>query len=187
MMPSKLKPLWKCPKCGARLVSKNLWHSCGRFTLGALFAASEPSVLALAKRYIAMVQLLGDVQVIPQKTRLVCVARVRFAGLTPRKDYFLAAFALQRRLKSARVVRHIDYGPRWQGHYVRIKTAADLDQELRAWLKEAYDVAGMQSDLGVPLRMIGPSAACSSSGGEVDPHDLALGGSNTPLASSVHS
>jgi hypothetical protein len=25
-------PLWHRPKCGARLVSRNLWHSCGRFT-----------------------------------------------------------------------------------------------------------------------------------------------------------
>jgi|SRR3990172_1157691 len=91
-----LKPLWTCPKCGARLVSKNLWHSCGRFTLEALFASSEPRVLALAKRYVAILRSLGDVQVIPQKTRLVCVARVRFAGLVPRKDHFVAGFALHR-------------------------------------------------------------------------------------------
>src|SRR5262249_33103523 len=24
-------PLWTCPRCGARLVTRNLWHSCGRF------------------------------------------------------------------------------------------------------------------------------------------------------------
>src|SRR5262245_18995744 len=152
MARAKLKPVWRCPKCGARLISKNLWHSCGQFTLEGLLAGSEPSVLALAKRYVAMVQSLGDIQVIPQKTRLVCVARVRFAGLTPRKDCFLAAFALQRRLKSNRIVRHVDYGPRWQGHYVRIETPADLDDELRAWLKEAHDVVGMQSDLALSSR-----------------------------------
>jgi hypothetical protein len=74
-------PLWICPKCGARLVTRNLWHSCGRFTLDALFAKAEPDVVALARKYIDMLQALGDVQVIPQKTRLVCVASVRFAGL----------------------------------------------------------------------------------------------------------
>jgi len=26
-------PLWTCPRCGAKLVTKNLWHSCGRATL----------------------------------------------------------------------------------------------------------------------------------------------------------
>ena len=33
---------------------------------------------------------------IPQKTRLVCVARVRFAGLSPRRRGFQASFALHR-------------------------------------------------------------------------------------------
>jgi hypothetical protein len=93
-----------------------------------------------------MLRSLGDVQVIPQKTRLVCVARVRFAGLTPRKDQFVASFALHRRVKSSRVVRTHDYGPRWRAHFVPIRSAADLDDELRAWLQESHDIVGMQRD-----------------------------------------
>ena len=81
-MPLKRRPVWTCPRCGARLITKNLWHSCGRFTLDALFARSDPSVVRVARRFIEMLRALGDVQIIPQKTRLVCVARVRFAGLT---------------------------------------------------------------------------------------------------------
>ena len=26
-----LPEIWICPRCGARLVSRNLWHSCGQF------------------------------------------------------------------------------------------------------------------------------------------------------------
>ena len=85
---------------------------------------------------------------IPQKTRLVFVARVRFAGLMPRKDHFVAAFALQRRLKNPRIIQLIDYGPRWQMHHLRIERPADLDGELRAWLRESHDVVGMQKDIG---------------------------------------
>ena len=90
---------------------------------------------------------LGDVQVLPQKTRLVVVARVRFAGFYPRKKDFLASFALQRWLKSDRVVKTIDYGPRWRVHYVRIASVKDVDRELRGWLQESHDVVGMQNDL----------------------------------------
>jgi hypothetical protein len=96
---------------------------------------------------VALLQSLGDVQVLPQKTRLVAVARVRFAGLYPRKNHFMASFALHRWLAGPRIVKTIDYGPRWRGHYVRITSAADLDDELRAWLQESHDVVGMQSDL----------------------------------------
>jgi hypothetical protein len=142
-----LPDLWICPACGARLVSRNLWHSCGQHTLEGLFAGAAPGVLELAREYVAMLQSLGDVQVIPQQTRLVCVARVRFAGLSPRKGGFQASFALHRWLDSPRIVKRVDYGPRWRGHYVSIQTRADLDDELRSWLQEAHDVVGLQADL----------------------------------------
>ena len=136
-----------CPRCGARLVTRNLWHSCGTFTLEGLFPRSEPAVLDLARSYVAMLYSLGDVQVIPQKTRLTCVARVRFAGLQPRKDGFLASFALHRWLDSPRIVKTVDYGPRWRAHFVLVQAESDLDEELRSWLQESHDVVGTQSDL----------------------------------------
>ena len=141
--------MWTCPTCGARLITKNLWHSCGRFTLEALFARSDPPVVTLARRFVDILQNLGDVQVLPQKTRLVCVARVRFAGLTPRKDHFVASFALHRWLKSQRVTRTHDYGPRWRVHFLPIRSVDDLDDELKAWLQESHDLVGLQE--GVPL------------------------------------
>lgn len=141
------RPLWVCPKCGAKLITPNLWHSCGNFTLESLFAGSTPATLELARQYCAILESLGDVQVLPQKTRLTCVARVRFAGLTPRKDCFVASFALQRRLDSDRVRKVEDYGPRWQIHHVKVSSSLDLDEELRAWLQESHDKVGVQADL----------------------------------------
>ena len=128
------------------MVTRNLWHSCGKFTVEDLFAKSSPGVLALARRYVRMLKALGDVQVLPQKTRLVCVGRVRFAGLTPRKDGFRAAFALRRWVKSPRIVKTVDYGPKWRGHFVDIRSAAELDDELRCWLEESYETVGITSD-----------------------------------------
>lgn len=153
-MPQRklLNPVWTCPKCGARLVTRNLWHSCGRFTIETLFASAGPAALALARKFVAAVKSLGDVQVLPQKTRLVFVARVRFAGIVPRKDHLIATFHLQRKLRSNRIERCIDYGPRWQAHQVRIRSAADIDEQLRGWLEESYNVVGLQSDLGVPSK-----------------------------------
>ena len=136
------RPLWVCPKCGARLVTRNLWHSCGRFTVKDLFAKAPPDVLDLARKYVDLLYSLGDVQVIPQKTRLVCVARVRFAGLSPRKDGFRATFALRRWLKSPRIVKTEDYGPKWRLHYVDIRRVSDIDTELRRWLQESHDTVG---------------------------------------------
>jgi hypothetical protein len=139
-------PVWECPKCGARLVSRNLGHYCGEYTLDGLFARAAPGVLDLARRYVELLRGLGDVQIIAQKTRLVCVARVRFAGLSPRRNGFLAAFALRRWLDSPRIYKKVDYGPRWRGHYVLVEAESDLDDELIVWLREAHDTVGMQAD-----------------------------------------
>lgn len=141
------RPLWVCPRCGARLVTRNMWHSCGQFTLETLFAKSRPGVIDLARSYVGMLHSLGDVQVIAQKTRLVCVARVRFAGLYARKNGFLAGFGLHRWIHSPRIVKTRDYGPRWRAHYVDIRSEDDLNDELQVWLQEAHDTVGLQSDL----------------------------------------
>jgi Domain of unknown function (DUF5655) len=146
----KQRPLWTCPRCGARLVSRNLSHSCGTHTLEELFASSEPAVLDLARSYVDVLRSLGDVQVIPQKTRLAAVARVRFAGLRPRKRDFLASFALHRWVDSSRIVKREEYGLGWRIHWVRVAGEADLDDELRGWLQESHDVVGLQSDLRDP-------------------------------------
>jgi hypothetical protein len=142
---SGLPALWICPRCGARLVSRNLWHSCGNFTLEELFGKAEPAALGPARTYVSMLHSLGDVQVIAQKTRLVCVARVRFAGLYPRKDGFLASFALHRWLDSPRIVKLRTMGR--DGGATTSQSAADLNDELSAWLQEAHDIVGLQSDL----------------------------------------
>jgi hypothetical protein len=75
------------------------------------------------------------------------VAQVRFAGLVPRKRGFVASFALHRWLDSPRIIRKVDYGPRWRGHDVSIQARTDLDDELRGWLQEAHDVVGLQAGL----------------------------------------
>ena len=139
--------VWLCPECGARLITRNLWHSCGLFTLEDLFKDAKPGVLDLARKYVAMLESLGDVQVIPQKTRLVCVARVRFAGLSPRKTGFRASFALRRWLKHPRIVKTTDYGPRWRAHFTDIRGDEELDEQLRDWLQESHDTVGIQDDL----------------------------------------
>jgi hypothetical protein len=154
--------VWICPDCGARLVTRNMSHSCGSWSLETLFAGSTPRALALARDYVAVLRSLGDVQVIPQKTRLVAVARVRFAGLVPRKDAFVANFALHRWVASPRIVKTESYGPRWRFHHLWVRSEEDLDDELRGWLQESHDVVGLQASPAVSLPVPGRAASRTS-------------------------
>jgi hypothetical protein len=139
-----LRPLWRCPRCGARFITKNIWHSCGKYTLNDLFARSEPHVLKLFKKFERMVRSCGRVIMIPQKTRVVFMVRVRFVGAYPRKSHFLAGFALSRRLKSPRIKKIEEYAPHFIGHLMDIRSEADLDAELKGWIRESLAVGAQR-------------------------------------------
>ena len=139
-MPAKKpRPLWRCPKCGAQFVTPNMWHSCGKFTVEALFAKSLPQVVPLFEQFGALVRKCGDeVVMIPQKTRAVFMGRVRFVGVYPRKDGFDAGLVFLRPIIHARIVKHQFYVPCYHVNTVRITAESDLDATLLAWLRQSY-------------------------------------------------
>lgn len=146
-MPTKPRPLWRCPKCGAKLVTPHMWHSCGKFTLPALFARSDPAVLPLFRKFATLVGRCGRVTMIPQKSRATFLARVRFVSIYPRRDYFVATFILGRRLKHARFSEVEKFSPQLYGHSVKIASPGDLDATLLDWLRESYHYYGQRERL----------------------------------------
>lgn len=136
----KLKPLWTCPKCGAKFVTKNMWHSCARYSLDDLFARSEANVRKLYEKLVKIVKQVGPVIIVPQKTRIVFQVRVRFLGAMPRKKYLWVSIALPRRLKSPRFSKIVKYASNWFGHEIWITSANQFDTEFKNWIKESYKV-----------------------------------------------
>jgi hypothetical protein len=108
-VPRTLRPLWTCPRCAAKFVVANSWHSCGRYRLEDLFARSEPYVLELFRRLQRMVHAAGPVTTVPQKTRLVFMVRVRFISVQVRKSYLLVGFLLARRVDDPRFAEITTY------------------------------------------------------------------------------
>jgi hypothetical protein len=145
-MPVKLKPLWRCPKCGEQFVTKNLWHSCGKFGVTELFSKSEPHVFELFKKFSQVVRSCGPSKMIPQKTRAVFMVRMRFAACYPRKKYLQCTVVLRRSISTPRIYKTDEYSPQCFVHYFRIYSEQDLDQEVQSWLCESYEV-GLQKHL----------------------------------------
>ena len=143
------RPLWTCPKCGAKLVTRNMWHSCGAFTTEALlekcganaraaFAALESAVTAAA----------ADAVLVPQKTRAVFQLRTRFISVYPRRDHLLVGFILTARASHPRFVK-IE-GPITKAfiHYVRLAGAKDVDRDVKAWIRAALPYGRQDRPLG---------------------------------------
>ncbi|OLC81494.1 MAG: hypothetical protein AUH72_09315 [Acidobacteria bacterium 13_1_40CM_4_65_8] len=140
MKRDRLPPLWSCPKCGAKFVSANMWHSCGRYRLEDLFATSEPHVFKMFQKFKRMVESCGPVTMIPQKTRVVFMVRMRFAGATVRKTNLRVGLILERKLPDDPRIEKIDtFSPHSHGHYFRIDRANQLDKTMLGWIREAHD------------------------------------------------
>ncbi len=133
--------LWRCPKCGHRFVTRNLWHSCARHRLAEHFAGKPPILRATFRRWSAIARGCGPVTVYAQKTRIVIQARVRFAGAVVRHGWVDASLWLRRRVAHP-CLHHIeDLGRLGYGIHFRLTRPADIDRALVTLMCEAYAAA----------------------------------------------
>jgi hypothetical protein len=147
------KPLWKCPKCGHEFVTKNLWHSCGRYSLADHFEDSDPRVRELFDRFTGMVEACGPVTIYPEQSRIVCQVRVRFAGVVPRRRDLDVGVWLTRPAQHPRLRRTELIPPSTFVHHFRFKQPTELDDAFMAIVQEGYAV-GRQEHLerGAPRK-----------------------------------
>jgi hypothetical protein len=146
MRPAPKRPLWQCPKCGHKFVTRNLWHSCGRYKLEDHFRGKQPEVRATFNAFVALARRCGPATVYAQKTRIVIQARVRFAGAVVRKKWLDASMWLKRRVEHPGLMRVEDFGRLGFGHHFRLANRADIDPALGRLMREAYRV-GQQKHL----------------------------------------
>lgn len=130
-------------------MTAKVWHSCTRHTLDDAFAHSSPSARAAFDRFVELAAGCGPIEVIAQKTRIVIMGRVRFAGAIVLRDRVRLNVALTRRLEAPWVDRIESYGPRWNAHQFMARSPADVDAiaELPALVCEGYRDLGMQGSL----------------------------------------
>jgi hypothetical protein len=133
-------PLWKCPRCGHRFVTRNLSHSCVRVRLADHFRGKPAERRRTWNRWVATARACGPVTAYAQKTRIVIQARVRFAGAVVRTSYLDAGLWLRRRADHPRLRRIEDFGALGCVHHFRLESPDDIDAELVALMREAYRV-----------------------------------------------
>jgi hypothetical protein len=153
-------PLWRCPVCGQRFVTRNMPHSCAVMDLSAFFADARPELRDLFDRFVAAASESGPVIVNTTKSRIALQVRARFAGIDrPRKDHLLANFVLTTPIESARLTRVEHVPPYYYVHRLRLREPADVDAELERWLAQAYQVGAQRhvTDPGWPKLREPPS------------------------------
>ncbi len=149
MAAASRPPLWTCPRCGHRFVTRNLWHSCGRYKLADHFKLKDPIVPKLFNQFRAVARECGPVTVYAQKTRIVFQGRVRFGVAVTRKRWLDAGLWLTRRAKHPTLRRIEHIAPRCYVHSFRLQKLQDLDNAFAKLVWEAYAV-GQQEHLSRP-------------------------------------
>lgn len=133
-------PLWRCGTCGREFANRNQSHACGTHDLDHHFRGKPPEIRALYEQVVALIEAIGPVRILPEKTRIAFQVRMSFAQITPRQRWLDGHVVLARRRAHPRFKRIESFSPRNHLHAFRIVSAADLDAEFCSWLREAYAV-----------------------------------------------
>ena len=138
---SPLPPLWRCPSCGRPFANRNQSHACAAtLDLDQHLEGKDPEVVAIFRRLVTLAEGNGPVTVLPEKTRIAFQVRMSFAAFTLRRRWVDGHVILARRLEHPRFRRVESFSPRNHLHQFRLERLDEVDEEVAAWLAEAYRV-----------------------------------------------
>jgi hypothetical protein len=141
-----LPDLWHCPHCGAAFTSRNQWHACGTFSLETLSDRSAPFVRELYEAFREEVEQCGPVTIVPQRSRVVFMVRMRFAALMPRKAGLRGHLVLAARHEAPCFDKIESLSRHNHLHLFRLTAPEQLDAVFQHWIGEAYQT-GQQAHL----------------------------------------
>ena len=124
----------------------NQSHVCSHITLREHFVNKTPHAIALFRHFAKLVKVCGPVRIVPEKTRIAFEVRMSFAAVTLRGDHLIGHVVLARHLANPRFTSIQYISPRNHVHAFRFSATEEMDAEVAAWLREAYQV-GQQRHL----------------------------------------
>jgi hypothetical protein len=128
-------PAWTCPECGRRFLRQGQAHECSpAMSLDEYLATSPPHEPPVVDEVLAHLHTLGELHIEPVSVGILIKRAQSFAELRPMVRWERLMFKAPRRLTSHRIARK----PEGLWHTVNLRTPDDYDDEVRAWLTEAY-------------------------------------------------
>ena len=130
---------WVCPQCEREFDRTRQAHTCvpGN-TIDETFAGARACQRPICDTVIAFVETLGPVHVDAVGVGVFLKHQSTFVELRPMARALSVNLVLPRVLEHARVARRMPASADRCVHCVRVADVADVDEQLREWLTEAY-------------------------------------------------
>jgi hypothetical protein len=131
---------WTCPECDRRFGRRNQSHECApAMTLEDYFAADGPPferpIFDVVHAHLAT---LGPLHLEPVSVGLFFKRSRTFAELRPMTRWMKLSFILSRRVDDPRISRCLPVSGNRIYHETRLREPADVDEQVRGWLTDAY-------------------------------------------------
>jgi hypothetical protein len=129
---------WVCPRCQRTFASKGQFHSHDLVDVDRHFAGHPADLRAAFDALVAA--LPADVHIDGLKSVIVLAARTTFCYVVVQRDRLSIGVFLDRALVSPRVTKfdHVSSGK--VASVLEVREPGEIDDELRGWLTEAYDL-----------------------------------------------
>lgn len=113
------------------------------------FFEGRPAALSLYQGLAArLLAQLPDVRIKISKTQISFYGRYLFAAASlpkrKKEDHLVVTFGLGYQKESPRIFSSTEAARNRCTHHVAVRTAAELDDELFGWLREAYEFAAVK-------------------------------------------
>jgi hypothetical protein len=109
--------------------------------LGELYADRRAALRPIHERLMTVIQALGPVEVAPKKGYLSLRRRKQFAMIQPAAQWVNVALVHPALPRGPRAESAANFNALFT-HRVRVRSTAEVDEQLVRWLSEAYDLAG---------------------------------------------
>lgn len=130
---------WHCPDCGRRFGRANQSHECKPALTLEAYLERQPE--ARRDTYRAVLELLeeiGEVDVDPVEVGILLKRARTFCELRPRRDAVELCFKLSRPVAAPRIRKTIQSSAHRTAHFVHLRSADEVDEEIRGWLAESW-------------------------------------------------
>ena len=106
------------------------------------FVGRAPVVRAIYRQILDAAKASGPFAEDPKKTSIHLARRSAFAGIATRKDALLLTVKSDTDIRSSRIVKREQASAHRWHLVIRLDDPAQVDAEIKAWLKRAIALAG---------------------------------------------